>query len=116
MLRRGFLSILAGAAFGKGHARRFAVWATAHSQEGTTADGGKSREGVLAADPAVIPLGSRVRVSGAGRYSGIYVVKDTGRAIRGREIDIYMRSGAEAKRFGRKEVTIEILDRGHNRR
>lgn len=89
--------------------------ATAYSIEGTTADGSQSREGIVAADPDVLPLGSRIRVHGAGSYSGEYVVADTGRAIRGREIDIYMSKNSEARRFGRRDVRVEVLDYGEGR-
>lgn len=86
--------------------------ATAYSIEGETAAGTRAREGICAADPDVIPLGSRIRIHGAGEYSGECQVEDTGRAIRGREIDIYLSSDAEAKRFGRQTVRVEILERG----
>lgn len=84
-------------------------FATAHSEEGTTAAGSRSRPGTAAADPNVLPLGSRIRVTGAGPYSGVYTIEDTGRAIKGNEIDIYMRSGAEAKKFGRRRVRVRVL-------
>lgn len=86
--------------------------ATAYSIEGQTADGRHARAGIVAADPKVIPLGSRIRVSDAGSYSGEYEVADTGRAIDGREIDIYVPNDAEAKQFGRRAVQVEILRRG----
>ena len=89
--------------------------ATAYSIEGLTASGVRSRSGIVAADPRVLPLGSRIRVSEAGSYDGEYVVKDTGPAIKGREIDIYLPNDAEAKRFGRREVKVEILSRGEGR-
>lgn len=90
------------------------VWfeATAYSQEGKTASGAHSREGIVAADPKVLPLGTRIRIQKAGRYDGEYVVKDTGRAIKGRELDLYLASDREAQRFGRKRVRVEILERG----
>src|SRR5262245_57956394 len=72
--------------------------ATANSIEGTTAKGTVAREGITAADPAILPLGSRIRISGAGAYSGVYVVTDTGPKVNGRHIDIYMPTAAEAKR------------------
>jgi 3D (Asp-Asp-Asp) domain-containing protein len=90
----------------------FEGWATAHAQKGATADGGKSRVGVVAADPSVLPLGSRIRVTGAGEYSGVYLVRDTGPAVKGRQIDIYMPTDREARQFGRRRVTIEILETG----
>ena len=90
--------------------------ATAYSIEGETASGATTRKGIVAADPKVLPIGSRIRVRGAGHYDGVYTVADTGRAIKGREIDIYIANGAEAKRFGRKKVTVELLERGDGRR
>lgn len=86
--------------------------ATAYSVEGKTADGTRSREGVVAADPDLLPLGSRIRIEGAGRYDGEYVVEDTGPAIKGHEVDIYIRDDAEAKAFGRKRVKVQVLARG----
>ena len=92
--------------------KSFEAMATAHSVEGETASGTKSRPGVAAADPSVLPLGSRIRVQGAGQYSGVYTVEDTGRAIKGREIDLYMTSAAEAKKFGRQRVRVTVLESG----
>jgi 3D (Asp-Asp-Asp) domain-containing protein len=83
--------------------------ATAYSVEGKTASGKHTREGICAADPAILPLGSRIRVHDAGAYSGECEVADTGRAIKGREIDIYLANDREAKKFGRKRVRVEVL-------
>jgi 3D (Asp-Asp-Asp) domain-containing protein len=89
--------------------------ATAYSQEGKTASGMRSHEGIVAADPKVLPLGTRIRVHDAGPYSRDYVVRDTGRTIKGREIDIYVDDDREAKRFGRKRVQVEVLAYGDGR-
>jgi 3D (Asp-Asp-Asp) domain-containing protein len=70
---------------------------------------GPVRQGIVAADPSVIPLGSEIRITGAGGYSGRYMVLDTGSKIKRRRIDIYIESYAEAKEFGRQEVEVEIL-------
>ena len=86
--------------------------ATAYSIEGRTASGVQTRRGIVAADPRVLPIGSRIRVHDAGEYDGEYVVHDTGPAIRGREIDIYVPSDAAARRFGRRKVKVEVLSRG----
>jgi len=83
--------------------------ATAFSVEGRTASGRETRPGMVAADPKVLPLGSRIRVSGAGQYSGEYTVADTGRSIKGHDIDIFIADDAEAKRFGRRTVEVEVL-------
>lgn len=90
--------------------------ATAYSIEGRTASGIRSREGIVAADPAVLPLGSRIRVHDAGQYSGEYAVHDTGKAINGHEIDIYLADDTEAKRFGRRRVKVEVLRYGDGKR
>ena len=90
--------------------------ATAYSIEGVTASGAQTRKGIVAADPQVLPIGSRIRVEGADPYDGEYTVTDTGREIKGREIDIYIANDAEAKRFGRKKVSVEVLERGNGQR
>ena len=83
--------------------------ATAYSSGWKTASGTPPQRGIVAADPAVLPLGSRIRVRGAGSYSGDYVVRDTGGKIQGRKIDIYIPKHAQAKRFGRRHVKVEVL-------
>jgi 3D (Asp-Asp-Asp) domain-containing protein len=87
----------------------FTFVATAYSVSGTTATGGVTSRGTLAADPAILPAGTRVRITGAGRYSGVYVVEDTGPRIVGRHVDIYMPSRLEAKRFGKRRVKLSVL-------
>jgi 3D (Asp-Asp-Asp) domain-containing protein len=89
--------------------------ATAHSIEGQTADGTRAKPGTAAADPNVLPLGTRIHVIGAGSYSGHYTITDTGPAVKGREIDLYMSSNAEAKKFGRQRVKVIVLKRGESR-
>ena len=84
--------------------------ATAYSVEGETASGKQTREGrTVAADPDVLPLGTRIEVKGAGPYDGTYVVHDSGRKIKGREIDIFIDAPAEAKRFGKKPVRVRVV-------
>jgi 3D (Asp-Asp-Asp) domain-containing protein len=89
---------------------------TAYSVSGITAKGTVTHEGIVAADPTVLPLGSVIRVSGAGAYSGVYAVTDTGSKVEGRKIDIYMPNTAEAKEFGKKHVTVSVLRTGDNQR
>ncbi len=95
---------------------RMAFSATAYSIEGKTADGTHTRDGIVAADPKMLPLGTRIRVQGAGEYDGEYVVRDTGRAVKGREIDVYLASDREAKVFGRKPVQVEVVAWGDGSR
>jgi len=85
-----------------------AFTATAYCLKGRTAMGHGVRRGLIAADPRVLKLGSRVFIS-AGAYSGEYLVSDTGGGVKGREIDIWMPSCSEARRFGRRKVTINPL-------
>jgi len=82
--------------------------ATAYCLKGRTAMGSGVRRGIVAADPRVLPLGSRIQIS-AGAYSGTYVVADTGGAVKGRKLDIWMPNCVEAVRFGRKSVTVNRL-------
>jgi 3D (Asp-Asp-Asp) domain-containing protein len=88
--------------------------ATAYSLRGKTASGKMVSRGLIAADPSFLPLGSRVRVE-AGGYSGEYLVADTGGAVRGRRIDIWIPSAREAMRFGRRTVKLTILSLGLRR-
>ncbi len=84
--------------------------ATAYALRGRTASGGGVRRGIIAADRRVLPIGTRVRLE-AGSYSGEYLVADTGGAVRGRKIDIWMPSNGEALRFGRRPVKLTVLTR-----
>lgn len=86
--------------------------ATAYSVSGETAAGTQTRRGVVAADPKVLPLGSTIQVEGAGEHSGTYTVEDTGAAVRGHKIDIYVPDRKKAKHFGRKKVEVKVLERG----
>jgi len=71
-----------------------------------TATGAAAVRGVIAVDPKVIPLGTHVYVPGYG-YA---VAADTGGAIDGRRIDLCFGSYDEAIQWGRRSVTIIILD------
>ncbi|HXD32770.1 MAG TPA: 3D domain-containing protein [Pyrinomonadaceae bacterium] len=93
--------------------------ATAYSLTGRTASGRHVSKGLIAADPRVLPLGTRVHLH-AGPYTGEYLVADTGGSIRGKRIDIWTPSGREAMRFGRRTVKLTVLSygpkRGHAKR
>mgnify|MGYP002835565965 FL=1 len=88
--------------------------ATAYCKGTTTKSGVKVRAGIAAADPKLLPVGSVIEVSSAGPYDGIYTVLDTGPAVQGRLIDIYMWSCYEALDFGRRHLEIRILRLGWN--
>jgi 3D (Asp-Asp-Asp) domain-containing protein len=88
--------------------------ATAYSTKGNTVKGVQTQPGIVAADRNVLPLGSTIRVTGAGKYSGWYVVTDLGTAIVGRRIDIFMTELADARAFGKKVVQVELIAPGDN--
>jgi len=89
--------------------------ATAYSLRGRTASGTPVSKGIIAADPRVLPLGSRVRIE-AGSYSGEYLVADTGGMVRGKRIDIWTPTSREAMRFGRRTVKLTVLALGGRKR
>jgi 3D (Asp-Asp-Asp) domain-containing protein len=88
--------------------------ATAYSLRGRTASGQTVSRGLIAADLAVLPLGTRVRLE-AGSFSGEYVVADTGGSVKGRRIDIWTSTAREALQFGRRVVKLTVLSFGGRR-
>ncbi len=91
--------------------RTLRVEATAYTSQdpgvGTiTATGERLRHGIIAVDPRVIPLGTKLYVPGYG-YG---IAADTGGAIKGNKIDLAYESRTEALRFGRRMKTIRIYD------
>lgn len=86
--------------------------ATAYSQTGITASGQWTHRHVVAADPNVLPIGTRIKIRRAGRYSGEYVVADTGAKVEGRRLDLYVPSTRECKKFGVKRVSVKVLELG----
>ena len=86
--------------------------ATAYSQAGITASGEHTHRHIVAADPDILPLGTRIKIKGAGRYSGEYVVADTGTRIQGRRLDIFIPSTAMSKKFGVRPVEVQVIERG----
>src|SRR5438309_4778052 len=86
--------------------------ATAYAQSGTTASGELTHRHVVAADPDILPLGSRIKIRRAGRYSGEYVVADTGTKIQGRRLDIYMPGEKVCKKFGTRIVKVKVISLG----
>lgn len=73
---------------------------------GITASGMKARYGVVAVDPRVIPLGTKLYIEGYGNA----VAGDTGGAIKGNRIDLFYNSRSAALNFGRRQVKVTILN------
>ncbi len=82
-----------------------------HPGYGITATGAKAGYGIVAVDPRVIPLGSKLYIESAdGSYIyGSAVAADTGSAIKGNRIDLCFNTRAEAIRFGRRAVKVYVL-------
>ena len=80
------------------------VVATGYALRGTTATGLPTGWGVVAVDPSVIPLGTRMTIPGYGEG----VAADVGSAVRGAMIDLWFPTRAQALAWGTRTVTITI--------
>ena len=96
-----------GSAFGQPQAPRayrLKVDAVAYSLPGSTALGVPVRKGVVAVDPKLIPLGTKLHVPGYGPG----LAADVGYAIKGKVIDLWFPSMARARQWGRRTVMITV--------
>jgi 3D (Asp-Asp-Asp) domain-containing protein len=103
----GTLVVAGGSAFGQPQepqAYRLKVDAVAYHLPGSTALGVPVRKGVVAVDPKLIPLGTKLHVPGYGPG----LAADVGYAIKGRIIDLWFPTTARAREWGRRTVTITI--------
>jgi 3D (Asp-Asp-Asp) domain-containing protein/peptidoglycan hydrolase CwlO-like protein len=87
-----------------GSGRQLTVVATAYSLHGGTASGLPTGPGVVAVDPTVIPLGTRMFIPGYGPG----IAADTGTAIKGLRIDLWFPTLKQAQNWGRRTVTITV--------
>jgi len=94
---------------------KFAV--TGYCKGTTTASGVNVRTGIAASDPDLLPVGSVVQIDRLGeKYNGIYTIMDTGPAVQGRKLDIYMWSCNEALELGRRDAVVTVVRLGWNPR
>ena len=84
--------------------RKMVVDATCYILKGTTASGLPVGPGIVAVDPTVIPLGTRLYIPGYGRG----VAADIGGGIKGRIIDLWYSTYAQCAKWGRRTVTITV--------
>jgi uncharacterized protein YabE (DUF348 family)/3D (Asp-Asp-Asp) domain-containing protein len=115
IIERGTMVASASTGFGGGALARLArnvlhVIATAYIAgcykcSGITANGMHAGFGIIAVDPHLIPLGSKLMIPGYGRA----IAGDTGGAIVGHRVDLGMNHLADAMRFGRRAMTIYVL-------
>ena len=84
-----------------------------HPLFGITATGARVKKGIIAVDPKVIPLGTRVYVEFVGKTPdyGYAVAADVGGAIKGNKIDLYYDSQDYVDKFGVKKVRVYILNK-----
>ena len=87
-----------------GPGTKLTVVATGYALPGTTATGAPVGWGVVAVDPSVIPLGTRMTIPGYGEG----VAADTGSAVKGAIIDLWFPTRAQALAWGRRTVTITL--------
>jgi 3D (Asp-Asp-Asp) domain-containing protein len=88
----------------QGHGRALTVVATAYALPGTTATGLPVGPGIVAVDPTVIPFGTHMTIPGYGEG----VAADTGSAIVGARIDVWVPTEAQANQWGVKTITIYL--------
>ncbi|MBV8280915.1 MAG: 3D domain-containing protein [Candidatus Eremiobacteraeota bacterium] len=86
-------------------ATAYTAWTATSNPTGRTATGMQAGYGVVAVDPRVIRLGSRVFVPGYG----LAIAADTGGAIVGNRIDLRMESVRDAIVFGRRPVKVYVV-------
>ena len=84
--------------------RKMTVSATCYILKGTTASGLPVGPGIVAVDPTVIPLGTRLYIPGYGKG----IAADVGGGIKGKIIDLWYSTYAECAKWGRRTVTITI--------
>ena len=87
------------------------VQLTAYCLQGRTRRDRLVREGIVAADPKLFPLGRYVEVYIGRKYHGRFLVDDTGSRIRDGILDIWTPSCREARRFGRQHGTAVLVPR-----
>lgn len=82
------------------------VVATAYTGDSVTSTGSKPRWGTIAVDPSVIPYGTKVYIP---QFDMTFIAEDTGSAIKGNKIDIFMNDEGDVYNWGRKTIDIYIV-------
>jgi 3D (Asp-Asp-Asp) domain-containing protein len=101
-----------GAATSTGHSFSARITAYTYQTPGNGAHGSITRSGtpvrwgVLAVDPRVIPLGSRVQIEG---FNDVFIAEDTGGGVIGNHVEIFYGDYGSAIRFGVQVRTVTVL-------
>jgi len=84
---------------------------TAYCLKGMTRRDHYVREGIIASDPKVFPLGRYLEIYVGKTYYGRFLIDDTGGAIKGNKLDIWTPTCREARLFGRVKGTAVLVPR-----
>jgi 3D (Asp-Asp-Asp) domain-containing protein len=87
---------------------------TAYCLKGLTRRDHYVREGIIASDPKVFPLGHYLEVYVGKTYYGRFLIDDTGGVIKGNKLDIWTPTCREAKLFGRVKGTAVLVPKPHD--
>lgn len=89
-----------------------------HPEFGITYSGMRAREGIIAVDPKVIPMWTKVyvEVPGSAPDYGFAIAGDIGSAIKGKNIDLYFDTKSQVSRWGRRKVVVYILNEQNDSR
>lgn len=85
--------------------RELSVQAYSYCLQGRTASGRYTKHGIVAVDPRVIPLGSKLHIPGYGWA----VAADTGGAIKGNKIDVWLPTNSACFQWGVRQVKIKVF-------
>ncbi len=85
----------------------FIAMVTGYSIQGRTASGVPTHWGIVAVDPGVVPLGSKIQIDG---FEDTFVAADTGGGVNGSWIDIWFPTYAEARQFGTQARRVTIVE------
>lgn len=88
-------------------ARKMKMTCTAYTDDPITYMGTPTHWGVIAVDPNVIPLGTKVYIP---QFNMIFSCEDVGGAIKGSRIDIFMDSYYSCMQFGMQDLDVYVLD------
>ncbi|WP_042277360.1 3D domain-containing protein [[Clostridium] dakarense] len=88
------------------NSKKLNVKATAYAGDTITSTGTVPKWGTIAVDPTVIPYGTKVYIP---KFDKVFVAEDTGSAIKGNRIDIFMATEKDCNEWGVKNIDIHVL-------
>jgi uncharacterized protein YabE (DUF348 family) len=112
----GKKSVVTNAGKALNYSKKLTVTATAYTAAAgkKTASGKVAQYGVVAVDPKVIPMGTKLYIEstddGKSWQYGYCVAGDTGGAIKGNKVDLYFASRNECLQFGRRSAIVYVLE------